>query len=139
MKQKRIGAYCGVDPTADSLHLGHLLPFMVVFWMWMHGYQAITLIGGSTARVGDPTDRTESREPIANATLSANITKLHYQIKKIWQNVGELSRKHGYTPDWAGTHRLLNNNTWLLSLPVYDLMKRLGRHTRIGPMLSRDT
>jgi tyrosyl-tRNA synthetase len=136
---KRVGAYCGVDPTADSLHLGHLLPFMAIFWMWFHGYQAVTLLGGSTARIGDPTDKNTSRPILGNAELTKNITKIHYQLKRLWANVEELGRKHEYTPHWAGTHRIVNNNMWLQGVTTYDMMKRLGRHIRIGPMLAKET
>ncbi|KAJ4271348.1 tyrosyl-tRNA synthetase [Fusarium torreyae] len=139
MRTKRIGSYVGIDPTADSMHVGHLLPLMPMFWMWFHGYPAVTLIGGSTARIGDPTDRLESREILSNAEISKNITKIHVQLTRIWQNVHHLKEKYGYPDDWAASHRLLNNNMWLGNLTLYDFAKRIARHTRIGPMLSRDT
>ncbi|KAF4457948.1 tyrosyl-tRNA synthetase [Fusarium austroafricanum] len=139
MRVRRIGSYVGIDPTADSMHVGHLLPLMPMFWMWFHGYPAVTLIGGSTARIGDPTDRLESRAILSNAEISKNITKIHVQLTRIWQNVHILKQKYGYPEDWAATHRLLNNNMWLGNLTLYDFAKRIARHTRIGPMLARDT
>ncbi|KAJ4137440.1 tyrosyl-tRNA synthetase [Fusarium equiseti] len=139
MRVRRIGSYVGVDPTADSMHVGHLLPMMPMFWLWFHGHPAVTLIGGSTARIGDPTDRLESRAILSNADISKNITKIHVQLTKIWQNVQVLREKYGYEKDWAATHRLLNNNMWLGNLTLYDFAKRIARHTRIGPMLARDT
>jgi tyrosyl-tRNA synthetase len=139
MMTKRIGAYAGIDPTASSLHVGHLLPLMPLFWMFFHGFPTYSLIGGATARVGDPTDRLQTRSVMSNSEIGVNITKIHYQLKKIWYNVEQLGRKYGHTFDWAGPHNIANNNTWLNSLPIYDVMKRLGRHVRIGPMLSRET
>ncbi|KAH7319973.1 hypothetical protein B0I35DRAFT_224633 [Stachybotrys elegans] len=139
MRVKRIGAYVGVDPTADSLHVGHLLPMMPLFWLWFHGYPAATLIGGATARIGDPTGRLQTRDIMSNGEISKNITKLHHQLKGIWSNVEQLKRKYKYQEDWAAKHHLLNNSMWLQNLTMYDFIKRLGRHTRIGPMLSRDT
>ncbi|CAG7561379.1 unnamed protein product [Fusarium equiseti] len=139
MRVRRIGSYVGIDPTADSMHVGHLLPMMPMFWLWFHGHPAVTLIGGSTARIGDPTDRLESRAILSNADISKNITKIHVQLTKIWQNVQVLREKYGYEKDWAATHRLLNNNMWLGNLTLYDFAKRIARHTRIGPMLARDT
>ncbi|KAH7256414.1 hypothetical protein BKA59DRAFT_72171 [Fusarium tricinctum] len=139
MRVKRIGSYVGIDPTADSMHVGHLLPLMPMFWMWFHGYPAVTLIGGSTARIGDPTDRLESRQILSNADISKNITKIHVQLTRLWQNVHILKQKYGYADDWAATHRLLNNNMWLGNLTLYDFAKRIARHTRIGPMLAKDT
>lgn len=139
MRIKRIGAYVGIDPTADSMHVGHLLPLMPMFWMWFHGHPAVTLIGGSTARIGDPTDRLQSREILSNSDISKNITKMHVQLTKLWSNVQLLKRKYGYEEDWAAKHHLLNNNMWLGKLTLYDFSKRIARHMRIGPMLSRDT
>ncbi|KAM5355355.1 hypothetical protein ACJ41O_002001 [Fusarium nematophilum] len=139
MRIKRIGSYVGIDPTADSMHVGHLLPLMPMFWMWFHGYPAVTLIGGSTARIGDPTDRLESRAVLSNADISKNITKMHVQLTRIWANLHLLREKYGYKEDWAAKHHLLNNNMWLGNLTLYDFSKRIARHTRIGPMLSRDT
>lgn len=137
--KKRIGAYVGIDPTAESLHIGHLLPLMPLFWLYFNGLPTTTLIGGATARVGDPTGRLQSRETLSNADVAKNITKIHYQLKKIWANVQSIGRKYGHEGEWAGRPYLKNNNMWLNSLPLYDFLKRLGRHTRIGPMLSRET
>ncbi|KAF4125028.1 tyrosyl-tRNA synthetase [Geosmithia morbida] len=113
MRIKRMGAYVGIDPTADSMHLGHLLPFMALFWLWFHGHPAVLLLGGSTARIGDPTDRLESREILSNAAISKNITKLHFQLSRLWTNVVHLRDKYGYQDDWAAKKNLLNNNMWL--------------------------
>ncbi|ROT43618.1 tRNA synthetase class I [Sodiomyces alkalinus F11] len=139
MRTKRIGAYVGVDPTAPSLHLGHLLPMMPVFWMYLHGYRAVTLIGGATARIGDPTGRLQSRETMSNSEIATNITRIHYQMKKLWTNVEAEKHKYGYQRTWDMSRHLVNNNTWWQSLSLYDVMKRLGRYVRMGPMLSRDT
>lgn len=139
MRIKRIGAYVGVDATADSMHIGHLLPFMPLFWLWFHGHPVVTLLGGATARIGDPTGRLASREHLSNADISKNVIKLHYQLSRLWHNVVALRDKYGYESDWAAKHHLLNNNMWLQGLTVYDFTKRLARLTRIGPMLSRDT
>lgn len=139
ISNKRIGAYVGIDPTAESLHVGHLLPLMPLFWLYFHGMPTTTLIGGATARVGDPTDRLESRKTMSNADVAQNITKIHYQLKKTWANVEAIGRKYGYDGEWAGRPHLRNNNTWLNSLPLYDFLKRLGRDIRIGPMLAKET
>ncbi|VUC21246.1 unnamed protein product [Clonostachys rosea] len=139
MRIKRVGAYVGIDPTADSMHVGHLLPFMALFWLWFHGHPAITLLGGSTARIGDPTGRLLSRDNMSNSEITKNITKLHFQLSRLWTNVDNLRRKYGYEDDWAAKRALLNNNTWLGKLTVYDFSKRLARSMRLGPMLSRET
>lgn len=139
MRRKRIGAYVGVDPTASSLHIGHLLPLMPLFWLYMHGYGAHSLIGGSTVKIGDPTDRLKSRDPITGADLAMNVTKMHYQMKKLWANVEEQARRFGYKKEWAWKRALVNNNIWWNSVPMLEVLKRIGTSIRIGPMLSRDT
>ncbi|KAL2017654.1 hypothetical protein VTK56DRAFT_1868 [Thermocarpiscus australiensis] len=139
MRRKRIGAYVGIDPTASSLHVGHLVPLMPLFWMYMHGYGAFTLIGGSTVKIGDPTDRLKTRDTISSADLAMNVTKMHYQIKKLWVNVEAQARRFGYQREWAWRRGLVNNNTWWNSQPMLEVLKRVGRSIRIGPLLSRDT
>ena len=136
---KRVGAYVGVDPTADSLHVGHLLPLMPIFWMYMHGYPAYSLVGGATVKIGDPTDRLTSREPLKRVDVTMNMTKMHYQLKKLWVNVEAEARHHGYKKEWAWRRALVNNNTWWNALPFLDVMRRIGTTMRIGAMLSRDT
>ncbi|KAH6681089.1 tyrosyl-tRNA synthetase [Plectosphaerella plurivora] len=139
MRIKRIGAYVGVDPTAPSLHLGHLLPMMPIFWMYLYGYRAVTLVGGATARIGDPTGRLQSRDDMSNSEIANNITRIHYQMKKLWSNVEHEKHKYGFKKEWEMSRHLVNNNTWWQSLPMYEVLKRLGRYLRLGPMLSRDT
>ena len=124
MRVKRIGAYVGIDPTADSLHVGHLLPMMPLFWMWFHGHPAVTLIGGATARIGDPTGRLESREALSNSDITKNITKMHHQLKRLWLNVDRLRDKYGYEEDWAARHHMFNNNMWMQKVTIYDFVKR---------------
>ncbi|CAK7206544.1 tyrosyl-tRNA synthetase [Sporothrix eucalyptigena] len=139
MNKKRIGAYVGIDPTAASLHVGHLLPLMPLFWMYMNGFRAITLIGGATAKIGDPTDRLQSREEMKNAVVAMNMLKIHYQLKKIWGNVEEAARRYGYTKNWAWRRGVLQNGHWWNKLPMLEVLQRLGAGLRIGPLLSRDS
>lgn len=115
------------------------MAIMPLFWLYFYGYPTVSLIGGATARIGDPTGRTKSRPNLSNAEIARNITKIHYQLERIWNNVEELGRKYGFPGHWAGRHFLWNNSMWLNKLPLYDMMKRVGRHMRIGPMLAKDT
>ncbi|KAI1120621.1 tRNA synthetase class I [Nemania abortiva] len=139
MRRKRIGVYVGVDPTAASLHLGHLLPLMPLFWMYMHGYRAISLVGGATAKVGDPTGRLQTRDDVSKSDRAMFITKIHYQLKRIWQNVDRQAERYGYRKEWAWNRELLNNSTWHNSTPFGEVVGRLFKGMRVGPMLSRET
>ncbi|KAK2596867.1 hypothetical protein N8I77_012755 [Diaporthe amygdali] len=138
MTQKRVAAYAGVDPTASSLHLGHLLPFMPLFWMYMHGYGAFTLVGGSTARIGDPTGRTDSRPQLERKDLVQNLTVIHYQLVTIWKHVEMASQRFGFEKEWAWKRGIVNNSAWWGKLPMLDVVRRLGTQMRMGPLLSRD-
>lgn len=139
MQTKRIGAYVGIDPTAPSLHIGHLIPLMPLFWMYMHGYGAHTLVGGATAKIGDPSGRLKDRDPMDKTALTKNMTKIHFQLKRLWTNVEAQARLQGYKKDWAWRRAIHNNNTWWNSLPMLEVLKRVGTQLRIGPMLGRDT
>ncbi len=139
MTEKRIGIYCGVDPTAASMHVGHLLPLMVLYWSYIYGYHACSLLGGATAQIGDPTDRTTERETQDTAVRKTNITRIHYQLKSMWLHVENTTRKYGYEWEWAWKRELTNNNSWLNKLPALELLKLAGKGVRLGPMLGRDT
>ncbi|KAK8103376.1 tRNA synthetase class I [Apiospora kogelbergensis] len=139
MKHKRIGAYVGIDPTAPSLHVGHLLPLMALFWMYLHGYGANSMIGGATVRVGDPTDRLKDRDDLTGADLTLNITKIHYQLRGLWRNVEHIGGRLGYQREWAWNRALLNNSTWFRNTPFMEVVQRLFSGMRMGSLLSRDT
>jgi tyrosyl-tRNA synthetase len=139
MTNKRVGAYVGVDPTAASLHVGHLLPLMSLFWMYVHGYHTVSLLGGATAKIGDPTGRLTSRTKEHSAIRAANMVNMHYQMKKLWVNVEEYGKKFGYNWEWAWHRELVNNNAWINKLTVLELLQVLGPGMRLGTMLARDT
>lgn len=105
----------------------------------MHGYTAISLIGGSTAKIGDPTDRLQSRNPMTRADQTMNIVKIHEQLKRLWMNLEAEARKRGYQKNWAWRRGIVNNNAWWNSQPMLEILRRVGSALRIGPMLSRDT
>jgi len=139
MTEKRVGAYVGIDPTASSLHVGHMLPLMSLFWMYVHGYHTISLLGGATAKIGDPTDRLTTRENTRKSIRTQNMWQMHYQLKKLWLNVEAYGRKYGYKSDWAWKRALLNNNTWMNHLTIMEFLQVLGPGMRLGSMLARDT
>ncbi|KAL9037266.1 MAG: hypothetical protein Q9180_003818 [Flavoplaca navasiana] len=139
MNQKRIGAYVGIDPTAPSLHVGHLVPLMALFWMYVHGFQSVTLIGGATASVGDPTGRTKDRESMSPHVRKANMVTMHYQLKALWMNIEKYGRKYGYQYEWAWRRAVANNNMWWNKLPFMEILRLLGPGLRVGTMLGRDT
>ena len=139
MTDRRLGAYVGIDPTAASLHIGHLIPLMCLFWMYLHGYHTVSLLGGATAKIGDPTDRLTTREKEIPAIRAANMTRMHYQLKKLWLNVEAVGRKRGYIEEWSWHRELVNNNSWWNKQPMLEVLQILGPGMRLGSMLARDT
>ena len=136
---KRVGAYVGVDPTAPSMHVGHMIPIMALFWMYLHGFHAVTLVGGGTAKIGDPTGRTTAREAQQKVTRTANMVGMHYQLKKLWVNAEAMGRKYGYEKEWAWHRELINNHTWLQKGSVLDILQLMGTGLRMGALLAKDT
>lgn len=139
MIDERVGAYVGIDPTAASLHIGHMLPLMSLFWMFVHGYHTVTLLGGATAKIGDPTDRLTTREYVHRHTRTENMVRMHYQLKKLWVNVEAYGLKYGYKWEWAWKRGLVNNNTWMNKLGIMEVLQVLGPGVRMGPMLAKET
>ncbi|MCJ1308884.1 tyrosyl-tRNA synthetase [Agyrium rufum] len=140
LTDKRVGVYIGIDPTAASLHVGHLVPLMCLFWMFVHGFKTVSLIGGATAQIGDPTGRTKSREQMKRTERKLNMVNVHYQLKTIWANMEDhATKKHGYKWEWIWHREIVNNNTWMNKLPLLEMLKLIGTGTRVGTMLGRDT
>ncbi|KAH3912346.1 tyrosine--tRNA (Tyr) ligase [Parastagonospora nodorum] len=139
LTEKPIGAYVGVDPTAPSLHVGHLLPFMALFWMYLHGYNTFSLLGGGTATIGDPSGRTTARSSQAANIQRHNSKNMHIQLRNLWTNVKCLGIKHQYSNAISWKKEPLNNETWLQQLSAIDLMRGLGSGMRLGAMLARDS
>lgn len=138
MRLKRVGAYVGIDPTAPSLHIGHLMPLMPLFWMYMHGYHGLTLLGSATAKVGDPSGRLTDRDKTNSESLSMNMISMHYQLKKLWVNVDSMARRLGHERDWAWKRSLRNNNEWWNKQSLLEFLQLLGSQVRVGPMLGKE-
>lgn len=139
LQQRKAAIYAGIDPTAPSLHLGHLLPLMVLFWMSLYGHKVVSLVGGGTARVGDPSGRLTSRADTAADVQRSNFEAMFEQTGELLKSVKRYARRHGYREQEIGEHRLLDNAEWLDKLNVLDFLKMLGNGMRIGTMLGRDT
>lgn len=136
---RRVGVYSGFDPTAPSLHVGHMVPLMVLGWFYIHGYSTTYLLGGSTAKFGDPTDRLNARAKIKPAMQKANMASMHIQLKRLGVLVEKYGERKGYKREWAWRRALTNNNAWWNSITFTEIMRVMGSSVRIGPMLGRDT
>lgn len=112
---------------------------MPLFWMYIHGYHTVSLIGGATAKIGDPTDRLTSRQKESPSVRTANMANMHLQLKKLWQNVASYASRYGYHHEWAWHRELVNNGAWWNSLPMLEVLQILGPGMRMGSMLARET
>lgn len=111
---------------------------MVLFWLHNHGCNVVSLIGGATARVGDPSGRLTSREKVDGEEQQKNFKKMWAQTATLWRRAEAYGKRHGYGQD-GGEVEMLNNATWLDNLNVLDFLRVLGNGMRVGTMLGRDT
>lgn len=120
-----VPAYIGYDATARSLHVGHLLNIMLLRWYQRTGHKPITLMGGGTTKVGDPSFRAEERPLLEPAQIAANIAGMQQVF----------ARYLGYG-DGPGDAIMLNNAAWLDGLNYLDFLRDIGRHFSVNRMLS---
>ena len=120
-KSSRITAYIGFDCTAPSLHVGSLLPIMMLYWMQQTGHRPIALMGGGTTRVGDPSGKDESRRLLSDDDINQNLKG----IRAIFSRFLRL----GDTPgDRSGKDAVMANNAdWLNELNYIDFLRDIGR------------
>ncbi|XP_053497675.1 tyrosine--tRNA ligase, mitochondrial [Ictalurus furcatus] len=126
--------YCGFDPTADSLHAGHLLPLIGLLHFRNAGHHVIALIGGATARIGDPSGKSKERECLSAAVVDSNARSVLESLHRIFTN-HELY--FCSDPQRLGTVRVLNNASWYRDWTVVEFLAEAGRYFRMGTLLSR--
>ena len=120
-----VPAYIGYDATAPSLHVGHLMNIMVLRWLQKTGHKPITLMGGGTTKVGDPSFRSEERPLLTPEKIDENIAGLK-QVFARYLSYG----------DGATDAIMLNNAEWLDNLNYLDFLRDIGRHFSVNRMLS---
>ncbi|MBZ7921780.1 tyrosine--tRNA ligase [Ensifer adhaerens] len=127
-RKETVTAYIGFDPTAPSLHAGGLIQIMMLHWMQATGHQPISLMGGGTGMVGDPSFKDEARQLMTPATIDANIAS----IKTVFSNY----LTYGDGPKDA---LMINNADWLLGINYLEFLRDVGRHFSVNRMLSFDS
>ena len=120
-----IAAYIGFDATAQSLHVGSLIQIMMLRWLQKTGGQPITLMGGGTTKVGDPSFRADERPLLSEAQIEGNISG----IKKVFSAYLD----YGEKPNDA---LMINNDEWLSNLNYLEFLRDIGRHFSVNRMLS---
>jgi tyrosyl-tRNA synthetase len=132
-RSSTITGYIGFDCTAPSLHVGSLLPIMLLYWMQQTGHRPITLMGGGTTRVGDPSGKDESRRLLSDDDINENLKG----IRAIFSRFLRFGDAAGKT---SGNDAVMANNAdWLNSLNYIDFLRDIGRHFSINRMLAFDS
>ncbi|MDR2934619.1 MAG: tyrosine--tRNA ligase [Candidatus Adiutrix sp.] len=124
--REEVTAYVGFDITADSLHIGHLLPLMALSWLDRTGHRPITLMGGGTSMIGDPSGRADSRRLLTREDISRNMAGIRPQAAKF------ISLFSG------GRALMLDNSEWLAELNYLDFLRDIGRHFSVNRMLAAE-
>ncbi len=122
-----ITAYAGFDPTADSLHIGNLIPVMALAWLQRLGGRPLVVVGGGTALVGDPSGKRAERPMLSAETVAANANAIREQLERFFE--------FGDGPQGA---RMLDNNDWLGPLNLLEFLRDTGKHFTLSYMLQKE-
>jgi tyrosyl-tRNA synthetase len=129
LQKEAISAYVGIDPTADSLHIGHLVGIMMLKHLQKAGHKPIVLIGGATGMIGDPSGKSEERNLLDEETLHHNQEAIKEQV----------SRFLDFDPSLANTAIVVNNYDWMKNFSFLDFIRDIGKHITVNYMMSKDS
>ncbi|KAI9278277.1 hypothetical protein BDA99DRAFT_473370 [Phascolomyces articulosus] len=130
--------YCGVDPTANSLHLGNLVTLMGLLHFGIHGHQAIALVGGATGSIGDPSGRSTERVPLGRDILEQNVAGIERQVHRFFKNGTAYALGRGYSAE-TKTPKVLNNYSWFSGMTALEFLGDVGRYARVNTMLAKES
>jgi len=128
LAQGPITVYCGFDPTADSLHVGNLVPLLALRRFQQFGHRPIAVAGGATGAIGDPSGRTTERQLISKETLQANIAKVKQQLARLLDFD---------TP--TNPARLVDNADWTAQVTYLDFLRDIGKHFSVNQMIAKES
>ncbi len=124
--KEKTSLYCGVDPTADSMHIGHIVPLLTLRRFQMHGHRPILLVGGATGTIGDPSGRSEERQLQTMEQVDRNVAGIKKQLEQIFDFQAENGAQ------------MVNNNDWIGSLTLIDFLRDYGKLIGVNYMLAKD-
>ena len=122
-------AYIGFDPTAESLHIGSLVPILLLYHLQQAGHKPIALVGGATGMVGDPSGKSEERNLLNEETLQKNIAGVRSQLEKYLD----------FNPARENAAEIVNNYDWFKGLGFIDFLRDVGKHITVNYMMSKDS
>ena len=128
LKNKTTG-YIGFDPTADSLHIGSLVPIIILMHFQKAGHNPIALVGGATGMVGDPSGKSDERNLLDEDTLNKNVAGVK----------GQLSRYLDFDSTSENAAELVNNYDWMKDISLIDFVRDVGKHITVNYMMAKDS
>ncbi|MCR9011421.1 tyrosine--tRNA ligase [Gabonibacter chumensis] len=129
MAKEQTTAYVGIDPTADSLHVGHLVSVMMMKHLQMAGHKPIFLIGGATGMIGDPSGKSLERNLLDEATVQKNMDGIRAQLSKFID----------FNSDAPNAAIMVNNYDWMKNFTFLDFIREVGKHITVNYMMAKDS
>jgi len=129
LKKEITSAYVGIDPTADSLHIGHLVGVMMLKHFQLSGHKPIVLVGGATGMIGDPSGKSQERNLLDESTLRYNQECLKVQIAKFLD----------FDSKAENGAEMVNNYDWMKSFTFLDFIRDIGKHITVNYMMAKDS
>ena len=126
LNEEKISLYCGVDPTADSMHIGHIVPLLTLRRFQLHGHRPILLVGGATGMIGDPSGRSEERQLQTTEQIAKNVSGIKKQMEQIF----DFNSENGA--------QMVNNNDWIGSMSIIEFLRDYGKLLGVNYMLAKD-
>ncbi|KAH0589082.1 hypothetical protein H2248_004853 [Termitomyces sp. 'cryptogamus'] len=140
LESKRHVAYVGIDPTAGSLHIGHLIPLMCLLHFQLRGHGAIPLLGGATGRVGDPSGRLTERQLADIKQVSDNVDSLTQGIRSFFKRASAYAESRGMNVEGLIMEPAVTSNLqWHENINLLDFLRTVGVHARVNTMLNRES
>ncbi len=129
LDKEKVTAYIGFDPTADSLHIGHLCSVMILRHFQRFGHKPLALIGGATGMIGDPSGKSAERNLLNEETLQRNIAGMKKQLSKFLD----------FDSDAPNRAELVNNYDWMKNFTFLDFAREIGKHITVNYMMAKDS
>ena len=129
LAKEMTSAYIGFDPTADSLHIGSLIPIILLMHFQKHGHKPIALIGGATGMIGDPSGKSAERNLLDEVALAKNIAGVKAQLERFID----------FTSDKKNAAELVNNYDWMKNMSFLDFARDIGKHITVNYMMSKES
>lgn len=129
LEKEMTTAYVGIDPTADSLHIGHLVSVMMLRHFQIAGHKPLALVGGATGMIGDPSGKSQERNLLTEETLRHNENCLKQQLAKFLD----------FYSDKPNAAELVNNYDWMKEFSFLDFIRDIGKHITVNYMMSKDS